>query len=271
MHMTYNYASTVVVKYGGAVLPSAQAGAIDPILMEIVGLRAAGSAVVLVHGGGPEIDSALAERGIETQRIDGMRVTDAATLVVTESVLCGSVNKRIVREALALGIPAVGLSGEDGETLVAERATTLRGDDLGYVGRIVATDTRLLRLLLDADFVPVLAPLALAPDKSHAYNVNADLAAAAIAAALRADVFIAVTNVPRVFRNPNDPASGIDRLTPDEAFRFAESEACRSSMKPKLEAAASAVRGGATVAYICSAKSNAIAAAIGGEATKICA
>jgi len=271
MHMTNNYASCIVVKYGGAAMPVSQAGEPDPILKEIVALRAAGSAVVLVHGGGPEIDCALARSGIETERIDGMRVTDAATLDVTESVLCGSVNKRIVREALTLGIPAVGISGEDGGMLVAERLTTPRGEGLGFVGRIVATDARLLHLLLGAGLVPVVAPLAIAGDKSHAYNVNADLAAAAIAAALRADVFVAVTNVARVFRDPNDPASGIDNLTPDEAFRFAESEACRSSMKPKLEAAARAVRNGATVAYICSAKPNAIAAAIRGEATKICA
>src|SRR6202035_3007870 len=122
MHMTHNYARTIVVKYGGGAMPASPAGQADPVLSEIAGLCAAGSEVVLVHGGGPEIDSALARRGVQTLRIDGMRVTDAATLEVTEAVLCGSVNKRIVREALALGLAAVGLSGQDGKMLIAERA-----------------------------------------------------------------------------------------------------------------------------------------------------
>ncbi len=244
----------------------AEAGA-DPVLAEIASLREAGAAVVLVHGGGPEIDSALEQRGIETARIDGMRVTDAATLEVTEAVLCGSVNKRLVREALALGIPAVGLSGQDGKMLIAERALGIRGENLGYVGRIVATDASPLRALLGAGFVPVVAPLAISRDGAHAYNVNADIAAAAIASALKADAFVAITNVRRVFQDPDDPASGMDRLTSDEALAFATSDACRSSMKPKIESAACAVRNGATAAYICSAKPNAISLAMGGDAT----
>jgi acetylglutamate kinase len=269
MHMPDNYATRIVVKYGGAALPGEAGGQADPILAEIAGLRAAGSSVVLVHGGGPEIDAALSHRGIETQRIDGMRITDAATLAVTEAVLCGSINKRIVRDALALGLPAVGLSGQDGGMLIAERACGLRGENLGYVGRIVATDVSLLCALLDAGFLPIVAPLAVARDGSHAFNVNADLAAAALAAALRAEIFVAVTNVRRVLRDPSDPASGIDGFTPETAFQFAAGDACRSSMKPKLHAAASAVRDGVTAAYICSAKPNAIASAIRGDATAI--
>jgi acetylglutamate kinase len=269
MHMTHNYARTIVVKYGGGAMPASPAGQADPVLSEIAGLCAAGSEVVLVHGGGPEIDSALARRGVQTLRIDGMRVTDAATLEVTEAVLCGSVNKRIVREALALGLAAVGLSGQDGKMLIAERAVGLRGEDLGHVGRIVSTDVRPLRALLDAGFLPIIAPLGVAYDGSHAYNINADLAAAAFAAALRADVFVAITNVARVFSDPSDPGSGIDAFTPDDALRFAASEACQSSMKPKIEGAACAVRDGAVAAYICSAKPNAIVSAICGDATVI--
>lgn len=266
MHMTHKYASTLVVKYGGAAMPTR--GEPDPILAEIAALRRAGIAVVLVHGGGPEIDSALAQRGIASTRIDGMRVTDAATLEVTEAVLCGSINKRIVRAALALGLPAVGISGEDGNLLTAQRAPALHGEDLGYVGAISATDVSVIRTLLDAGFLPVVAPLAVARDLSHAYNVNADLAAAAIAAALDVEAFLAVTNVPRVLRDADDPTSGIDRLTPEEALRFAAGDACRSSMKPKLEAAASAAKGGAA-SYICAIKPNAIVSALAGDATVI--
>jgi acetylglutamate kinase len=175
-----------------------------------------------------------------------------------------------VRNALALGMPAVGLCGQDGNMLIAERAIGSRGEDLGYVGRIVATDVRPLRALLDAGFLPVVAPLAIARSGDHAYNVNADLAAAAIAAALRADVFVAITNVPRVFADPGDPSSGIDAFTPEDALLFAAGEACRSSMKPKLQAAAAAAKGGAA-AYICGTKPDAIASAFAGDATLILA
>lgn len=269
MHMTHKYARTIVVKYGGAVMPAAAEGKGDPILAEVASLRDAGTGVVLVHGGGPEIDSVLARRGIETARIDGLRVTDAATLEVTEAVLCASINKRIVRDALALGMPAVGLSGQDGKMLVAHAALGPFGEDLGFVGEIVATDVSLIRTLLGAEFLPIVAPLAIARDASHAYNVNADLAAAAIAAALRVEAFVAVTNVARVLRDPEDRRSGIDLFTPEDALRFADGEACRSSMKPKLRAAVSAVRGGAAAAYICGAGPRGIVAALRGDATVI--
>ena len=269
MHMTHKYASTLVVKYGGSAMAAGGGDLADPILAEIASLHRAGSAVVLVHGGGPEIDAALARRAIATSRVDGMRVTDAMTLEVTEAVLCGTINKRIVRGALSLGISAVGLSGQDGSTLIAHRALGRDGEDLGYVGDIVSTDVRLIHALLAAGFLPVVAPLAVAPNASHAYNVNADLAAAAIAAALNAEAFLAVTNVPRVLRTPDDPTSGIERFTPEEALLFAASDACRSSMKPKLCAAANAAKGGAAAAYICGVKPNAIASALSGDATVI--
>ena len=267
MHMAHKYARVLVVKYGGGAMPAPSNGEGDPILAEIAALWGAGSGIVLVHGGGPEIDAALAQRGIEAARIDGMRVTDAATLGVTEAVLCGSINKRLVRAALALGLPAVGISGEDGNTLIAQRAAGRNGEDLGYVGEVASTGVRLIRTLLDARFLPIVAPLAVARDGSHAYNVNADLAAAAIAAALRADAFVAVTNVSRVLRDPDDATTGIDRFTAEEALQFAAGGACRSSMKPKLQAAARAVKDGAVMAYICAAKPNAIACALRSDAT----
>jgi acetylglutamate kinase len=267
MHMSHKYARTLVVKYGGAAMRADGTAADDPLLLEIVGLRASGARVVVVHGGGPEIDAALAFRNIETERIDGMRVTDAATLGIVEAVLCGTLNKRLVRAALALGLPAVGVSGEDGATLIARRAVGAAGEDLGYVGAIAETDARMIRNLLDGGFFPVIAPLAVSREDWQAYNVNADLAAAAIAAALRSDAFVLVTNVSRVLRDPEDAGSGIDALTADEALRFIATDACRSSMKPKLQAAAGAVANGVARAYICSPKANAIAAALAGDAT----
>jgi acetylglutamate kinase len=259
---------TLVVKYGGNAM-GGRVDEVDPLLSEVAAMWKAGTGVVLVHGGGPEIDAALAERGIVTQRIAGQRVTDAATLAITEAVLCGSVNKRIVRDCLALGLPAAGISGQDGPTLLARRACGGGGENLGYVGEVASVETRLIRGLLRDGFLPVIAPLALSVDGTHAYNVNADLAAAAIAGALKADAFVLVTNVARVLRDVDDAASGIERLTSDEALRFAGSDACRSSMKPKVIAAATAARNGAAASYICAAKTGTIASALSGDSTLV--
>jgi acetylglutamate kinase len=268
MHMTHDYATTLVVKYGGNAM-AGPAGGPDPLLAEVAARWRRGQAVVLVHGGGPEIDAALAQRDIASERIDGQRVTDATTLEVTEAVLCGSLNKRLVRACTMLGLPAAGISGEDGGTLIARRAKGINGEDLGYVGEIACVEPKLIQTLLAAGFLPVVAPLAIAPDASHAFNVNADLAAGAIAAALQADAFVLVTNVPRVLRDVEDPTSGIDRLTADQASTFAHTSACRNSMKPKLLAAASAARNGATAAYICTITANPISSALSGNCTLV--
>ena len=251
------------MKYGGNAMPGAGP---DPVLAEVAKLRAEGARVVLVHGGGPDIDRSLEARGIATLRIDGLRVTGEATLEVTEAALCGTVNKRIVRALLGLGANAVGVSGEDGAMLVSERARSSHGD-LGFVGDVPSVNPGLVNSLLDAGYLPVVAPLAVAPNSAHALNVNADLAAAALAGALQASAFIAVTNVRRILRDLNDPASGIDTMTLDEARAFLDSRACRDGMKPKVQAAIAAVERGAGAAYICDARPGAIAGALGGDAT----
>jgi acetylglutamate kinase len=251
----------VVVKYGGNAMPEAEAGFPDPTLLEIAGLWREGAEIVLVHGGGPDIDAALAARGVPTRRIDGMRVTDEATLGITEAVLCGTLNKRIVRALAALGVPAVGISGQDGGTLVARPLQSALGE-LGYVGEIAQSDPSLVQTLLDAGFLPVVSPVAVSRDCASAYNVNADLAAAALAGALAASAFVAITNVRRVLRDVDDDDSAIDRMTPAEAEAFAGSAACKAGMKPKMLAAALAVKAGASAAYICGAGSGAIAAAL---------
>jgi acetylglutamate kinase len=279
--MTHEYASpktepllsavealrVTVVKYGGNAMAGPDGSAGDPLLAEVARLWYAGEPVVLVHGGGPEIDAALAARGVTTTRVDGLRVTDAVTLEITEAVLCGTINKRIVRALLALGIPAAGISGADGRTLIARRARSASGADLGYVGEVTAAEPQLIHALLHAGFLPVVAPVAIAESAGHAYNVNADLAAGAIASALRAGAFVLVTNVSRVLRDPDDPSSGIAHFTPEEALDFITTDACRSNMKPKLMAAALAVRDGAAAAYICATGVNAIARALAGDAT----
>ena len=244
-------------------------GADGALLAELADLRAAGHAVILVHGGGPEIDEALSRRGLATRRVDGLRVTDEDALEIAEAVLCATANKRLVRMCLQAGIPAVGISGQDGGLIRVRRALSPSGYDLGYVGEIVSVDPAALLALLDAGYLPVVSPIAVDEAAAHAYNVNADTVAGAIAAAVKADAYIALTNVDRVLRDPSDPSTAIDRLSLSDALHFASSDACVSGMKPKMLAAIDAVAGGASRACICSARPGAIAAALAGNATVI--
>lgn len=242
----------------------------DAVLVpEIAALRAAAHAVILVHGGGPEIDDALRRRGIVSSRVDGLRVTEADALDVAESVLCATANKRLVRCCLRHGIRAIGLSGQDGALIRVRPAQSPAGHDLGFVGEIVSVDPAPLLALLDAGYVPVVSPIAIDERAEHAYNVNADSAAGAIAAAVAADAYIAVTNVERVLRNPGDKSSAVDSFTVEDALQFARSDGCSGGMKPKILAAIDAVSRGVPRAYICAAKQGAIVSALSGDATVI--
>jgi acetylglutamate kinase len=269
MHMTHKLASglgPLVIKYGGSAM-RAKDGEPDPLLDELAVLHRKGEPIVLVHGGGPEIDRALTARGIASSRIGGLRVTDAATLEVTEAVLCGTLNKRLVRALTRAGLPAVGISGQDGATLVAEKSGAAGERDLGYVGAVVQTNPQLLNALLASGFLPVVSPIAVARGATHAYNVNADAAAGAIASALQARALVMLTDVPRLLRDATDPASAIDRLPLGAAVQFLNGASCRDGMRPKLEAAIAYVGGGAGPAYICATRPGAIAAALDGDAT----
>jgi acetylglutamate kinase len=269
MHMAHKLASgdrPLVVKYGGNGM-GADPDALDPVLDELAGLQRAGRAVVLVHGGGPDIDRALLRQGVRTSRIAGLRVTDAATLEVTEAVLCATLNKRLVRGLTRSGSRVAGVSGQDGGTLVATKTQASDGSDLGFVGTVIETDPALLFALLHAGFLPVVAPLALSNGATHAYNVNADAAAAAIAGALDASALVMLTGVPRVLRDPSDPLSSIHRLSLHDAIAFVDGPACRDGMRPKLNAAITYVSARTGSAYICATKPGAIAAALDGDAT----
>jgi acetylglutamate kinase len=257
----------IVLKYGGNAMGSPADS--DPILDDCAERVRTGDRLVVVHGGGPQIDAELQRRGIPQRRVQGLRVTDAATLAITESVLCGSVNKALVRAALARMMHAVGVSGQDGRLLIAEPALDGQGRSLGFVGRITGVTPQPLITLLEQGFVPIVAPLGIAPDASTALNVNADTAAGAIAGALRADAYIVVTNVDRVRLNVADPSSGIAQLTTEEAERYLASGAFDGGMRPKMESAIDALASGAGRALICGSGAQAITRALDGEATTL--
>lgn len=232
--------TTIVVKYGGSVADS------DPgLLAEIAEHVGRGVRIVIVHGGGPDVTKWLARLGHQAAFVQGQRVTDEQTLTVAEMVLSGSVGKRIVRTLHRFGAKAAGISGEDGNLL---RVTPYDQETLGFVGRIVQVNAGVVRTLLAARYVPVIAPLGLDADQ-QVYNINADLAAGAIAAELRADALVLATDVEGVKENPGSP-SVIRRLSFEQAQGMIASGSANGGMIPKLEAALATLIGGTKAAHI---------------------
>jgi len=260
---------TIVLKYGGNAM--AAGGSDDPVVDEVAALAARGEKVVMVHGGGPQIDAELHLKAIDEVRVRGLRVTGAATRDVVEYVLCGTVNKALVRALLARGARAIGISGQDGPLLYARRVGSVNGVDLGFVGEIVRVEPGPVAALVDAGYVAVVAPLGLDEGGRGALNCNADVAAGAIAGALRADAYVVLTNVAGVRRDLADPDSVIPRLTVAEAEAFLADGTFTDGMIPKIQAAIAAVRGGARRAVVAGAGQGAIAAALEGAGTELVA
>ena len=237
----------VVVKVGGGTLSG---GALE----DLPGIYASGRRIALVHGGGPQLTRMLDSLGIPTRFHEGLRVTDAETLEVAEMVFAGSVNKALVRELNSLGVPAAGISGTDGPTLIVEPAA-----GLGRVGEVEQVKPGLVHAIWAGGFVPVLAPLGLGPE--GAYNVNADAAASALAVGLEAEHLFLLTDVDGLLRD----GSPVGSIAPDECEEYVASGLAAGGMVPKLRAAAEAARDGIEVRIMNGNKRGALAGAISGE------
>ena len=231
----------VVVKLGGSAMEDPKLAA--RFAQDVGLLRTVGIKPVVVHGGGPQV-SALSERlGLATEFRDGLRVTDAETLRVAKMVLVGDINIDVVSALNLAGTPAVGLSGDDANLLLARKLAP-NGDDLGFVGEITDVNTALLEHLMEVA-VPVVATVA-TDGNGQSYNVNADPAAAAIAVALRAAKLVMLTDVPGLIVE----GELVAELTVSEADTYLERGVAEGGMGPKLRAAADAVRGGVGRAHI---------------------
>ncbi len=220
----------IVVKLGGSTL-----GSEDTTLEDIAVLRSLGVRPILVHGGGAEISEWVRRAGHEPRFINGLRVTDEVTMEIVAMVLGGKINKQLVAGLAAYGCPAVGLSGLDGPILRAR----IKNPDLGLVGEVESVDLRPVLGLVEAGYVPVIAPLALGPH-NQALNLNADTAAAEIAAAARAAKLVFLTDVPGV-----KGADGqlLSTLTPTEVDRLIADGVIKGGMIPKVEACLVGLRG----------------------------
>ena len=239
---------TIVVKYGGNAMINEDLKAAvieDVILMTCVGIR-----TVLIHGGGPEIETMLKKIGKESRFVHGLRYTDEETMEIVQMVLCGKVNKDITGLIERAGGSAVGLSGIDGAMLKARRLT---GDeDLGLVGAIEEVDTSVLNTILDAGSVPVVSPVAysIGDDEGRALNINADIAAAQIAAALGAEKLVLMTDVRGILRDVRDPDSLIKTATRAELEVLKQEGILSKGMIPKADCCTLALDGGVGKAHI---------------------
>ncbi len=238
------HGKTVVIKYGGAAMVDAslkEEFARDVVLLKYVGMNP-----VIVHGGGPEITSYMERLALPVQFIDGLRVSDEATVEVAKMVLVGKVNKDIVLLINRHGAPAVGLCGDDGLLFRAARLAAPSGADIGFVGRIERVDVDVLNHIAQ-DYIPVVASVG-ADGEGRSYNINADAAAGAVASALGAHKVMFLTDVSGWLRDPDDPDSVVSETSAQDL-----SAALRDvggGMRPKLEACLEAVRAGVSSAHI---------------------
>jgi acetylglutamate kinase len=241
----------IVIKFGGHAMTDSSGG-----FAEVIKRSLSKEQCVIVHGGGPQIDAALKTHQLDSTFIGGFRVTTPEIFAVVQQVLSGTVLREVVGHLRAHDVPAVGISGRDGGTLQARILTTLvdgSSADLGRVGEVEQVDVALLKTLLDSGFTPVVSPIAVEFDgevevPQHGLNVNADLAAAAIAGALDASSLIFMTDVPGIYRNWPDKDSLISEISAAELASIKQE--FDGGMAPKVKACLDAIAKGAKVVRI---------------------
>jgi acetylglutamate kinase len=238
---------TVVIKYGGAAMKDSNLK--DKVIGDIVFLSCVGVKPVVVHGGGPEINSWLTKLKIEPQFRDGLRVTDAATMDVVEMVLVGRVNKELVSLINQAGALAVGLCGRDANLIKARHVDPVNKEKIGYVGEVTSIDTRLIKSLVASGYVPVISSVA-DDETGQAYNINADIVAGEIAAALDAEKLILLTDTPGILKDYQDPSSLLTRLDIKTARDLISQGIVSGGMIPKVNCCVRSLAQGVRAAHI---------------------
>jgi acetylglutamate kinase len=235
---------TIVIKYGGAAMKNSDLK--DKVIGDVVFLSSIGVKPVVVHGGGPEINSWLDKLGIEPQFKDGLRVTDADTMDVVEMVLVGRVNKELVSLINQAGGLAVGLCGKDGNLI---EARPVGKEGIGFVGEVSSVNVNLVKSLVDNGYIPVISSVA-ADETGQAHNINADTVAGEIAAALEAEKLILLTDTPGILEDFNDPSSLLTRLDIQQARELIKSGVVGGGMIPKVNCCVRSLAQGVRAAHI---------------------
>ena len=242
----------VVVKYGGSTMGSRAGEREDTVLRDIVFMEHVGMNPVIVHGGGKAIDDRLRKAGVETRRINGLRVTDEATMRVVEETLCGEVNAGIVGEIEALGGKAVGVSAKDAGVMSVSKhfAETDGGKvDIGFVGDVDHIEPKPLFDHIEQGQIPVVAPIGRG-ENGESYNVNADTAAGEIAAALHAEKLVVLTDVRGVMTDPRDADSLLSTVHVDEVSDLIACNIIKGGMIPKVKACVHSVKAGVRKTHV---------------------
>lgn len=238
------FGKIVVIKYGGAAVD--EKGIDRGILEDIMFMNYAGMHPVVVHGGGPFISKMMKKAGLEPKFINGRRYTDDKSIRIIDKAL-NTINKKIVGELKGMGARAFGLSGRENGLIRVKKLTP--GYDLGFVGEVISVDTTVVKRLLSDNILPVIYPLGLGRD-GELYNVNADDVASAIAAKLKAEKFVLLTNVLGIMKDKNDPKTLFNTLKSSEVQRLVKNKTIDSGMIPKTEACVRAITGGVKKAHI---------------------
>lgn len=246
---------TIVVKYGGHAMVNEELK--KKVIQDITFLKFAGLRPVVVHGGGPEITAMLKKIGKESAFVNGLRVTDEETMDVAEMVLVGKINSELVGLINAWGTEAIGLNGKDGALITAEKSyaevTDEQGNikevDIGFVGEIKEVNIRLVNSLLDAGYIPIIAPVGMGAD-GESFNINADLVAGEIAKALKAEKLLMLTDVRGIFEDFKNPDTFVSTLSYERAHEFMVKGIIDGGMIPKVQACFTALSGGASKTHI---------------------
>ena len=240
----------VVIKFGGSVMDDE--AAMSAILTDVVFMNTVGMRPIVVHGGGKAINNAMEQRGLEVQFVQGRRYTDQRTLTVVEHVLCNEINRQLVTTIEALGSSAMGLHTLSSGVLFGEKLFLEDGErkiDLGFVGKVTSVNGKLLDLLCKADTIPVISPLA--RDKTGAkLNCNTDTAAGEVAAAVKAEKLVVVSDTHGIRRDAKDPETMIPQVTEAEIRAMIADGTIGTGMLPKVEACLRALAGGVSKTHI---------------------
>lgn len=237
---------TVVIKYGGAALVNEKIK--ETVVKDIALMKYVGFKPVVVHGGGKDINKALAKIGKEPEFKNGLRVTDEETMEVVQEVLAGKINKDLTSDLCLQGINAVGICGKDSNLLQVKKSMP-NGEDIGLVGEVTTVDTSLVQTLLDNDFVPVISSIGV-DSNGTSYNVNADYAAVAVAGALNAEKLVFITDVPGILEDVNDLHSLIPVIHVDEVKSLIDTGVISGGMLPKVDCCIAGVEAGVQNVHI---------------------
>ena len=235
----------IVVKYGGSAMVDEELK--EHVIQDVTLLKLVGYKPIIVHGGGKEISRWVGKVGMEPQFVNGLRVTDEATMELAEMVL-SKVNKELVQLVEGLGVRAIGISGKDGRLLKVKKKLS-GGEDIGFVGEVTEVNADILWDLLEKDFLPIVCPVGL-DEKFYTYNINADDAACAIARAMHAEKLAFLTDIEGVYKDPKDPETLISELTVTEARGLMEDGYIGGGMLPKLNNCIDAIENGVSRVHI---------------------